>query len=228
MEKLTLRQQKALEYIWTHTESKGYSPSLRELCEHMGYKAVGSAQDVIASLRRKGYLKLAAKQKARTLIVTDQAKLRFSHYAETVRDSSSQRFCIKGTLSIPQLGSVPAGNPLEAIEESSGTLDISPSLLPRAANDPNRLFALQASGLSMINAGIHDGDWLVVKSRKDAEPGSIVVAMSSGEATVKRLMYTAEKGWWLQPENPDFQPTYASQTPFEIVGQVVALQRTIH
>ncbi|SMF72518.1 transcriptional repressor LexA [Pseudobacteriovorax antillogorgiicola] len=218
MDKLTSKQQKAFDFIRHHTESKGYSPSLRELCHFMGYKAVGSAQDVIASLRRKGYLELAAKQKARTLIITSQAKRKFT----TTRVEEDF-----DTISIPQLGSVPAGLPVEAIPDAAGSLKVSPSLLPRPMPPRHKLFALQASGLSMIGAGILDGDWLIVKSQEEATPGSIVVALVDGDATVKRLMQDQDKGWYLKPENVDFKPIFASDNEFQVIGKVIGLQRTV-
>ena len=219
MEKLTSKQEKAFEFIRTHTLDKGYSPSLRELCTFMGYKAVGSAQDVIASLRRKGYIEQADKQKARALIITDSAKRMF-----TIKHSIQEDL---DSISIPQLGSVPAGLPVEAIEESSGNLKVSLSLLPRPLPPVENLFALKASGLSMIGAGILDGDWLIVSSQKEARSGSIVVASVHGDATVKRLVNDPQKGWFLKAENPDFKPIYASDSHFEVLGQVIGLQRTV-
>lgn len=218
MEKLTSKQQKAFNYIHTHTQTKGYSPSLREICHFMGYKAVGSAQDVIASLRRKGYLELPIRHKARTLVISDQAKQQFvSPLPEEERDS----------VSIPLLGSVPAGHPLEAIENNAGSLKVSLSLLPKPTPALQSLFALQASGSSMVGAGILDADWLIVKSQEEAPSGSIVVALVEGEATVKRLVQDASKGWYLKPENPDFKPIFASEKDFQVVGRVLGLQRTI-
>lgn len=219
MDKLTSKQQKAFEFIRSHTDSKGYSPSLRELCTYMGYKAVGSAQDVIASLRRKGYLESADKQRARTLIITDTAKRMYSYTHSIEEDQDS--------ITIPLLGSVPAGLPVEAIEESSGSLKVSLALLPKPVPAVENLFALKASGLSMIGAGILDGDWLIVNSKKEANSGAIVVASVHGDATVKRLVKDPKKGWFLKAENPDFDPIYASDSQFEVIGQVLGLQRTI-
>ena len=219
MEKLTSKQEKAFEYIRTHTIDKGYSPSLRELCNFMGYKAVGSAQDVIASLRRKGYLEQADKQKARALIITDTAKRMFTFERSIEEDLNS--------VNIPQLGSVPAGLPVEAIEQSSGSLKVSLSLLPKPMPSLDKLFALKASGLSMIGAGILDGDWLIVSSQKEARSGSIVVARVHGDATVKRLVHDPSKGWYLKAENPDFKSIYAADASFEVVGKVIGLQRAV-
>lgn len=219
MDKLTSRQRKAFDFIRQHTARLGYAPTLRELCDYMGYKAVGSAQDVIASLRRKGYLQTPTKQTARSLILSEKAKL---------LDQSRSLSRIDGhePLSIPCLGSVPAGKPHEAIEEPIGYLDVSPTLLPRPIPPISQLFALQARGHSMTGAGILDLDWLIVRSQNEANHGSIVVARTGEEATVKRLMKDEHRGWFLQAEHPDFEPIYASLQAFEIVGKVIGLQRS--
>jgi len=215
MDKLTDRQRKALEFIKRQTARLGYTPTIRELCDYMGYKAIGSAQDVIASLRHKGYLQTPIKQTARSLILSDRAK-QLDRRGNNSQDS----------ISIPCLGSVPAGKPLEAIEEIVGYINISPALLPRPSPPSSQLFALRARGHSMSGAGILDHDWLIVRSQNEALSGCIVVARTGEEATVKRLMKDKHKGWFLQPENPEFEPIFASIQPFEIMGKVVALQRS--
>lgn len=222
MDKLTDRQLEAFQYIRHHTETHGFAPSLREICEHMGYRAVGSAQDVIASLRRKGYLQTHEQQKARSLSLTKQAKMQYEG------KSSWSPMLDEDTVAVPKIGSVPAGKPVEAISyDTDETLKVSLSLLPRPTPKTENLFALQARGLSMVNAGILDGDWLIVKSQNEAPPWSIVVALVNEEATVKRLGRDPEKGWCLIPENPTFSKIYASDSPFKIIGRVIALQRSI-
>jgi len=215
-EKLTEVQSKALAFIRAAVDRSGSAPTLRELCEHMGYSAIGSAQDLINALRKKGYLETPEKQAARSLFLTRRARVE-----QEIRDDDPFTFVV------PCLGAVPAGDPREAIEDSIGTLRMSRTMFAKPLPAPESLFALRASGLSMMNAGILDGDWLVVKSCNDAPSGSIVVARVEGEATVKRLMRSRKSGWYLQPENPEFEPIYAEKAPFEVVGQVVALQRSI-
>ena len=129
------------------------------------------------------------------------------------------------TFVIPCLGSVPAGNPVQAIEERIGTLRVSIGLLAKPQPRSDELFALRASGESMVGAGILDGDWLVIKVEKDSPKDSIVVARVDGDVTVKRLAKDKARGWYLQPENPRFEPIYADETGFDLVGRVVALQR---
>lgn len=219
MEKLTPIQSKALDFIRTAIADHGSPPTLRELCTYMGYKAIGSAQDVVSALRRKGYLAQPSKQAARALLLTDKARFHEDNHSEALNSID--------VWSVPCLGAVPAGNPLEAIEEQVGTLVIAPELLPRPRPQAERLFALRAEGDSMIGAGIVNGDWLVIHSQAHADPGQIVVARVDGEATVKRLMQDP-RGWFLQPENTQFQPIYAEDaSSFEVIGRVVALQRSL-
>jgi repressor LexA len=214
MEKLTATQSKALTFIRSVTHKNGAPPTLRELCEFMGYSAIGSAQDLVNALRRKGYLESPEKQVARSLTVTREA----------LRDPALES--TPETLVVPCLGAVPAGNPLEAVEERVGTLRMSTSMFGKNIPSPREVFALRASGNSMVDAGILDGDWLVVRSCKNAPAGTIVVARTeSGDATVKRLMRDKARGWYLKPENAGFKPIYAGEKPFEVIGQVVALQR---
>ena len=217
MSKLTTTQSKALEFIRGSIEHSGVAPTLREICGHMGYSAVGSAQDVISALRKKGFLLENDRQSARTFILSQLARGQRAMPEEGDFN----------TYVIPCLGMVPAGNPVEALESHIGTLRISISLLPKPHPRADELFALQATGESMINAGILDGDWLVVKLDKDPPKESIVVARVDGDVTVKRLSKDKSKGFCLVPENPRFSPIYAEVEPFEIVGRVVALQRAV-
>ncbi len=215
-QKLTAQQSRALEFIRNSVAKFGNAPTLRELCGYMGFSAVGSAQDIVAALRKKGYLQAPTKQSARGLILSDKS----------THDSDDSSDLDPNTFSIHCLGSVPAGNPLEAVEERIGTLRMSINMFSRPYPNRERLFAVKSSGQSMIGAGIFDGDWLVVLQAEEASSGDIVIARQAGDATVKRLMKDKD-GWYLQPENPAFSILRASaENPFEILGKVIALQRT--
>ncbi len=215
MNRLTPTQAKALDFIRTKIEHSSVSPTLREICTHMGYSAIGSAQDVVSALRKKGFIAQPDKQSARSFILTKLAK----NLLFTPDEGDPNTFVI------PCLGTVPAGLPAEAIEEQVDTLRMSISLLPSPRPKADQIYGLRAAGESMVNAGILDGDWLVVKVANDAPKGSVIVARLGDDITVKRLMSDKE-GWYLQPENPVFSPTYAKDEPFEVVGQVLALQRS--
>jgi len=221
MQKLTIPQEKALEFIRTSVESAGVAPTLREICAFMGYKAVGSAQDLVGALRRKGFLEEKRKRTARTYILTSLAK------GQRTPTDDIDIHVGPSMFSVPLLGRVPAGNPALAIEERIGTLQVSLSLLPKPYPRENDVFALQATGESMIGAGILDGDFLIVKLTSEPAKGSIVVARVDGDVTVKRLKRDRQHGWYLQPENAKFANIYATSERFEMIGQVIALQRSL-
>ena len=218
---LTQTQHKALEFIHVSIEEKGVSPTLREICDHMGYKAIGSAQDLIVALRKKGFLKELTQQCARSLIPTEKTRTYFGATIANIATMTQEYF------DVPCLGTVPAGDPLAAIEDNHERLHVSHNLFSRPFPKADELFAVRANGQSMVNAGILDGDWLIVKSQKQAEIGSIVIARLEDDVTCKRFMSDKKSGWYLKPENPHFKNIYASESPFEVIGIVIALQRTI-
>ena len=171
---LTPTQRRILSYLFEHWRSQGRPPSLRQVCQRFGFKAVGSAQDHIAALQRKGYLR--ATRRGIQLI---QAK-------------------VWQLFGIPIIGSVPAGAPRLADAEFLGTLtpeDFYPV--------ESGLFALKVQGDSMKDAGILSGDLVIVREQPTADLGEIVVALIHEEATVKRLIKRGSK-FYLEPANPDY------------------------
>jgi len=150
-------QLKVYQYLKDQLYSAGSMPTLREICKEMGWKAIGSAQDVIAVLIEKGFLKKNP-NRARGLELRDHDDFR----------------------SVPILGSAPAGKPFEAIENHLGDI-----ALPGFIRGP--VFALRVQGDSMKNADIQSGDLVIVKQSETAEDGEIVVAVLLQEVTIKRL-----------------------------------------
>ena len=222
MKSLTEKQKSALIVIHNHIEKNGYSPSYRDLCALMGYKAIGSAQDVIRSLKKKGFLDNDNKNIARSLSLTQLAKDTLNIKSPVIVDFSDTK-----SFNIPCIGSVPAGNPIEAIENPIASLTVSSDILSTLPTNSNPLFALKAEGKSMINAGILDGDWLIVRLQTEANLSDIVIAKIDEDATVKRLMKDSKEGYYLKAENPHFDNIFAKDHPFHIVGKVVGLQRSI-
>jgi repressor LexA len=194
---LTSKQLAVLECIRDEIAQTGRPPTYRDIAQRLGYDAVGTVQDHIRALLRKGYL-----QKDEGL-------------SRGLRLSSQ-----KGAQEIPLLGSVPAGNPIEAIQDARGSVAIPGSLR-------GDLFALRITGESMIEAGILDGDVVIVRKQSHAENGEIVVAMIDGEATVKYLEKKAGQVRLL-PANPRFQPIEIplhSRASDFIQGKVLGVQR---
>jgi len=196
---LTPKQLAVLECIQDETSQLGRPPTYREIAKILGDVAVGTIQDHVRALIQKGYLeKPAGSQEGRA------RGFRLAHQ--------------RGSLEIPILGRVPAGRPIEAIEESEGTVSV-------PAHVRGELFALQVVGESMIEAGILDGDTVVVKKQSHAENGDIIVAMIDGEATVKYLEKKSGRVRLL-PANPRFQPVEIPAGSTNVIqGKVVSVQR---
>lgn len=199
-EKLTKRQREILEYIEEMITGFGKSPTIREIGEKFGISSTNGVRDHLKALMKKGYIR---KQQL------------ISRGIELVRDLAAP------VAKIPVVGAVPAGNPIDAIENIEGEIAVDTSFVPGGET-----FTLRVEGDSMVNAGIFDGDYVMVKKQKTAEKGDIVVAIIGNEATVKR--YYPENGQVrLQPENDAFEPIMVDRNSpeFQIAGKVVALLR---
>lgn len=192
---LSAKQLAVLECIREEFALSGRPPTYREIARSLGYDAVGTVQDHIRTLIRKGFLE---KEEG----VSRGFRLSYQ----------------RGTNEIPVLGRVPAGHPIEAIQEVQGSIAV-PSHLR------GELFGLRVTGESMIEAGILDGDLVVVRKQSHAENGDVVVAMIDGEATVKYLEKKAGRVRLL-PANPRFQPIDVPANASNLIqGKVVSIQR---
>ena len=190
------KQTAILEFIRSEIEQKGYPPSVREICSAVGLKSTSSVHAHLTQLEKKGLLR------------RDPTKPR----AMEVLDGPVSR-----GRSVPLVGRVTAGLPILATENIEDYL-----VLPQSLQGRGDLFALRVKGESMIEAGIEDGDIVVLRRQETAENGEIVVAMIDDEATLKRIYY--EDGHVrLQPENAAMEPIYADEVV--ILGRLLALFR---
>lgn len=191
------KQQKILDFIRSEIETKGYPPSVREICAAVGLRSTSSVHMHLTQLEKKGLIRRdATKPRALELLDSPLSKAR----------------------TVPLVGKVTAGQPILAIENIEDQLIIPNDL---AAMD-TELFALRVQGESMIEAGILDGDIVIVHSQERAENGDIVIALIGDEATLKRIYY--ENGHVrLQPENHTMAPIIVPRA--EVRGKVVALVR---
>jgi len=187
---LTPKQERIFQFIQEYVEENHLPPSLREIGKRFGL-AVGTVQDQVEAIRRKGFL---SKEGARA------RGLKLSWAAGQ----------------IPILGRVHAGPLHAAIENVEGHLPGGQHLSPR------RHFALRVRGDSMIEAGILEGDMVIVRQQETAEEGDIVVAQVEDEATVKRFRRKDGRPF-LEPANPNYSPI--KDVPFQIVGVVVEVRR---
>ena len=189
---LSAKRKAILDYIEQFTLENGYAPSVREIGEAVGLRSPSTVHSHLKILEDNGYLQ-KSKGKTRTGSVAGQ-----TYYKN-----------------VPLLGSVQAGLPVLAQEETIG-------YVPFEGHGGSDLFALTVRGDSMKDAAILEGDVVIVRQQPTADSGQIVVALIGEEATVKRLRL--EKGHvWLMPENPDFQPIDGDGC--SILGVVVAVYR---
>lgn len=207
MDDLAPRQRELLDFVASYSDQKGIPPTLREIGEALGIKSTNGVSDHLKALVRKGYLEhVGGARASRGMRLTAAAKGGF-------RD--------QGTVAVPIVGRVAAGQPILAEENYAGTIHIDSAMMPSNAS----VFALIVSGNSMIEDGIMDGDYVFVRQQNNARIGDTIVAMVDGEATVKR--YNRERGMVrLEPANREMSPIYVDPThAFEILGVIVGCYR---
>lgn len=200
---LSLRQTKILEFIKDEIRKKGYPPAVREIGEAVGLLSSSTVHGHLQSLEEKGYIR------------RDPTKPR----AIEILDSSSDILGAKKVVHIPIVGRVTAGQPILAVENIEGTFPL-PADLVRQDN----VFMLKVQGESMIDAGILDGDFIIVRQQNEARNGEIVVALIGDEATVKRF-FKERTLIRLQPENSSMEPIYSQDV--SILGKVIGVFRTL-
>lgn len=216
MEELTERQREILTFIVKETETRGFPPTIREIGEHMDIRSTNGVNDHLKALERKGYLN-RGEQQSRSLVPTKRARLLLGLGAK--RDN--------GMVDVPVLGKVAAGAPLLAQEHVEDSVRIDSFLLGGSGRE---VFALRVKGQSMIEDGIHDGDYLFVRKVPSAQPGEIVVALIEDEATVKRY-YPEGDRIRFQPANSAMQPIYVNKADFRstmLLGIVVGVYRKLN
>ena len=199
-EKITAKQQEILEYIKETILKKGYPPAVREICEAVHLKSTSSVHSHLETLEEKGYIRRDP-TKPRTIEIIDDC------FNLTRRE----------VVNVPLVGTMAAGVPLLAEENIENYYPIPVELLPNAET-----FMLNVKGNSMINAGIFDGDQLIVERCSTAYDGEIVVALVDDSATVKRF-YKEDGYYRLQPENDEMDPIIVDH--LEILGKVIGLFR---
>ena len=196
---LTARQKAIYDFLLKSIREKGYAPSIPEIGAKFNIASTNGVSDHLKALEKKGYIRRAGKRAIEVLSTLGKPVL------TALRD-------------IPIVGRVPAGKPFLSEENIEGLLTIPDDMAS------GKLFALQVKGDSMIDAGILDGDRVIVKQQGTAENGEIVCALIEGEATLKRV-YSQDGVITLKAENEKYAPITVSQGDFRIVGRVVGLMR---
>ena len=186
--KITEKQMKVLEYVKEQIKKNGYAPSVREICQALGLKSTSTVHGYLARLQKKGLIQKAA-LKPRTIRITDD-------------DNTNQTsfYTSKEMVDVPIVGKVTAGMPILAVENIEDSFPLPVDFVGNSES-----FMLKVRGDSMIEAGILDGDLVLVKKQNTAENGDIIVALIEDEATVKTF-FKEKDHIRLQPQNSFMQP----------------------
>ena len=198
--KISVKQQEILQYIKDTILKKGYPPAVREICEAVHLKSTSSVHSHLETLEQNGYIRRDP-TKPRTIEILDDC------FNLTRRE----------LVNIPLIGSVAAGQPILAQENIENYFPVPSDLLPN-----QEAFMLRVKGESMINAGIFNGDQIIVAQQDTAENGDIIVALMDDSATVKRF-HREDDHVRLQPENDTMEPIIT--TDVQILGKVIGLVR---
>ncbi len=198
--KISTKQNEILEYLKAQIISRGYPPAVREICEAVNLKSTSSVHSHLETLEKNGYIRRDP-SKPRAIEIVD------SEFNLTRRD----------LVNVPIVGTVTAGQPILAVENIDGYFPIPTEYMPN-----EQTFMLKVKGESMINAGIFDGDQIIVEKQSTAKNGDFVVALIDDSVTVKT--FYKEKGYIrLQPENDFMDPIILDDV--QILGKVIGLFR---
>ena len=198
MRKLKPREQSVYDYISSAISENGYAPSVRDIENALGFKSTSTVHMYINRLEEFGLIK-KMDGKSRAITLTGAKPM--------------------GANKVPVLGRVTAGMPVIAEQNFDGYIDF---VVESKKYDPKNLFALKVSGVSMIEAGIMDGDYVIVNRSNYAKNGDIIVALIEDEATVKTF-YKENGHFRLQPENSELEPIIVKE--MSVLGKVVASVR---
>lgn len=196
---LTTRQRAIYEFILKTIREKGFAPSIQEIGGRFKIASTNGVSDHLKALEKKGYIRRVGKRALEVVNALGQP-------------------IITATRDVPLLGKIAAGKPLLSEENFAGYVTIPEDMAS------GKTFALKVKGDSMINAGILDGDQVIVKQQGSAENGEIVCAMIDGEATLKRF-FEKDGVVTLRAENEKYAPITLTEGEFRIVGRVVGLLR---
>ena len=198
--KITEKQKIILEYIKQEILNKGYPPTVRDICDAVGLRSTSSVHAHLETLEKNGYIRRDP-TKPRAIEIIDE----------------SFNLMRREVVNVPRLGKVAAGEPILAVENVDSYFPVPSEYVPNA-----QTFMLKVKGESMINAGIYEGDNILIEQTKDVENGDMVVALLEDSATVKTF-YKEDGHIRLQPENDTMDPIIVDDC--EILGKVFGVFR---
>ena len=195
------KQQELLAFIKSHLEKYGYPPTVREMCRAIKVTSTSTISYHLDRLEAAGAIRRNPNKNRAIEVISDDSNV----------------VNMKDYIAVPILGKITAGEPILAVENVEEYFMVSPNMFRGEG-----MFILTVSGTSMINAGIYDGDKIILRQQNTANNGDIVAAMIDGFATVKRF-YKEDGRYRLQPENDTMDPIYTDHV--EIIGKVIGLLR---
>lgn len=203
--KITKKQKEVLQYIKKFIVNNGYPPAIREIGDGLGLSSPATVHAHLKKLEEAGKIR------------------KTNHKFRTIEILGENEFMTKDSnlVKVPLLGKVTAGNPIEAIEMPDNFFDLPASLIPARET----IFTLEVDGESMINAGIYDGDIIIVQKQKNARNGEIVVALTEDNEVTLKTFYKEKDHIRLQPENDYMEPILLHNV--EILGKAIGLYRKI-
>ncbi len=203
------KQQQLLEFIKKYVDDNGYPPTVREMCRAVKVNSTSTIAYHLSKLEEDGFIRKNPNKNRALEVISKDVVSGFSKVVST--DNSD------GLTAIPMLGVITAGEPILAVENCEEYFMVSPNLFRG-----DGLFMLTVKGESMINAGIFNGDQIIVRQQSYADNGEIVAALIDGSATVKRF-YKENGHYRLQPENDTMSPIIVDEV--QILGKVIGLVR---
>ena len=205
MKELTKKQDEILQFIKKFIVSHGYPPTTREIGSALGISSPATINVHLSKLEQKGYIKKEnSKNRALELLVNNEYEEKNENIIE-----------------VPLLGKITAGNPIEAIERPDEYFQLPSYLVPKNKD----VFTLKVDGESMINAGILDGDIVIVERKNTARNGEIVVAMTDENEVTLKTFYKETDHFRLQPENDTMEPFIFKN--ITILGKAIGLYRKL-
>jgi repressor LexA len=216
------RRRKILEFIAQTVDERGYPPSVREIADAVGLASTSAVHHHLTALERDGYLE-RSERSSRALRLTEQGATEIAAEPRRTTPGRVTPFRMpveRDVLTLPVLGEIAAGQPIEAYDDGAESLDV-----PRSMQARDNSYVLRVRGKSMIDALIDDGDYVVVQPQATARDGDIVVALLEDNGVTLKRFFREDDRIRLQPANAEMEPIYASEV--QIQGKVVGVIRKL-
>ena len=210
------RRQRIVDYIARTVEERGYPPSVREIADAVGLASTSAVHHHLLGLERDGLLERGTHSSRALRLTTPKP----AQAADPAKVTPFRMPIERETLSLPVMGEIAAGQPIEAYEDAAETLEV-----PRSLEAREDSYVLRVRGKSMIDALIDDGDFVIVQPQATAQDGDIVVALLEDNGVTLKRFFREQERIRLQPANAEMDPIYA--TDVQIQGKVVGVIRRL-